>query len=158
MERSTLRMLIERLNWPVRAVRLMAAKELGLLLESPHHSRITVDVYLEWIATRNFESQVLSGLVVLLATSLGARPAAGLLVRHIRRPSILADLMLERLYGPGRGTGQWRGAHSGVAPSTFRSEQYFYGHLSSHVPPILSSRLEEPRAENGTSVYETVGI
>jgi hypothetical protein len=146
---TTLRMLIERLNWPIRKVRLLAAKEFGHLLESPDHSKAALDIFLGWLASCRFESQVVSGLVVLLATCEDVRPACSSLTRHIPRPSILAALLLERIYGAGQGRGNWRSAHSGVVPSTFEPERYFWDHLSTHVPPIMGNRLRELEERTG---------
>src|SRR6266446_6476031 len=127
---STMRMLIERVRWPVRMVRWRAAKEFGALLSSDAHSKNARDVYLDWISTREFESEVVSALAVLLCTKDDGLPSFGAVSGYLSRPSILADMMLQFIYGKGKTKGCWENAHSGPVPDSFRSEIYFENHKS----------------------------
>jgi hypothetical protein len=49
---STLRVLLERLNWPVRLVRLVAAREYAALLSSSTCGERAAAAYLRWLAAR----------------------------------------------------------------------------------------------------------
>jgi hypothetical protein len=149
VDASTIRMLLERLNWPIREARLLAARELGQLLECPDRAKTAKDALLSWLVACRFESQVVSGLVVLLAASEEARPSSSLVARYILRPSILSDFLMERIYGRGHGTRRWIHAHSGVVPPAFVPHQYFLEHSSAHVPPIFGNRLAELEEATG---------
>lgn len=148
-ETASLRFLIERLNWPLRMVRWRVAREFGALLASKDHSEAALDVYLEWLSTRLFESEVVSALAVLLCTDESSLPSFELVSDRISRPSILADILLQEVYGKGKVHGQWETAHSGESPSSFEAEKFFADHKSSHVPPILSHKLTDLEIETG---------
>jgi len=142
-------MLVERLNWPVRLVRWRAAREYAALLTSKEFYRPALDVYLEWLSTRTFESEVTSALAVLLCTPEDGLPAFNAVRGYISRPSLLADAMLQFVYGPGKVKGGWEKSHSGPAPPSFVAEEFFLNHKSAHVPPALGSRLEDLEKESG---------
>ncbi|WP_193369332.1 hypothetical protein [Pelagibius marinus] len=134
-------MLIERLNWPVRLVRWRAAREYGALLASNTHSKKARGIFLDWLSSRQLESQVTSALSVLLCTPERGLPTFREIGGHISRPSLLSELLLQFVYGWGNAMGGWERCHSGEAPPSFEATQYFHDHKSAHVPPILSNQL-----------------
>jgi hypothetical protein len=138
---STLRILLERLNWPVRMVRLVAAREYAALLSSPVHGRKSAAVYLHWLATRELESQVVTGLAVLLCTVGDDLPPFVHVCAAIRHPSIIADILLQHVYGFGNRKGGWRTTHSGVVPEDFIPEKYFEDHNTAHVPLMFTNQI-----------------
>lgn len=71
---ATLRVLLERLNWPVRMTRLVAAREYAKLLSSPAFGKKAAAAFLHWLSTRALESQVATGLAVLLCADAKALP------------------------------------------------------------------------------------
>jgi len=144
---STMRMLIERLRWPVRMVRWRVAKEFGALLSSDAHSKNARDVYLDWLSTCEFESEVVSALAVLLCTTDDGLPSFGAVSGYLSRPSILADMVLQFIYGKTKGG--WEDAHSGPVPDSFTPEIYFENHKSAHVPPILGDELHRLEKKTG---------
>jgi hypothetical protein len=146
---ATLRMLLERLNWPVRFTRWLAAREFGELLESKTHNKIATSAYLHWLRTRQFESQIASGLAVLYFTSEKGLPAFSEVCGHINRPSIIADVMLQHIYGYGRRRGGWESAHSGLAPASFKSDTFFDDHKGAHVPQIFGNYIERMERDTG---------
>jgi hypothetical protein len=139
---STLLVLLERLNWPVRMVRLVTAREYAALLSSPVHGKKAVTAYLRWLARRELESQVATGLAVLLCTANEHLPSFLDVCKAIRQPSIIADMLLQHIYGFGNRKGGWHTAHSGVAPKDFVPEKYFEDHKTAHVPVIFSNQIE----------------
>jgi hypothetical protein len=99
---TTIRMLLERLNWPVRLVKWRAAREYGALLASPIHAIKALEIFTRWLSSRQLESEVISGLTTLLSMRKAALPDFGKVVPAIQRPSLLADQMLELAYGTAR--------------------------------------------------------
>ncbi|MDP3408557.1 hypothetical protein [Bosea sp. (in: a-proteobacteria)] len=82
-------------------------------------------------------------LTLLLLTDSHARPARNDIVERIRRPSILADLLLQKIFGAGAELGGWETAHSGQVPDEFEPDDYFIKHKGSHVPPVLYNELRK---------------
>lgn len=146
---TTLRMLIERLNWPVRMVRWRVAREFGALLSSKDHSRQALNIYLDWLSSRQFESEIGSALAVLFCTAEDGLPSFRDVVGNISRPSILADMMLQSIFGGGKVKGQWETAHSGEVPPSFEPAKFFLDHKSAHVPPILGNELAKIEVKTG---------
>jgi hypothetical protein len=138
----TLLILLERLNWPVRMVRLVAAREYAGLLSSAVHGKTAAATYLRWLARRELESQVATGLAVLLCTAKDNLPPFSDVCKAIRQPSIITDLLLQHIYGLGNRRGGWHTAHSGVAPDDFVPEEYFENHKTLHVPVIFGNQIE----------------
>jgi hypothetical protein len=139
---STLRVLLERLNWPVRMVRLVTAREYAALLSSPVYEKKAVKAYLHWLSTRELESQVATGLAVLLCTADEDLPPFQDVCDAVRQPSIIADMLLQHIYGFGNRKGGWRTAHSGLAPEDFVPSKYFEDHKTAHVPVIFNDQID----------------
>jgi hypothetical protein len=137
----TLRMLLERLRWPVRLVRWRAAQEYGRVLSEADTSRRGRKLILEWLSSRTLETEVASGLAVLLCTRPEERPSLSEVRGNINAPSILADVMAQALYGIGSLCGGWSSRHSGSPPASYEPDIYFSTHLLSQVTPVLSNRL-----------------
>jgi hypothetical protein len=140
---STLRILLERLNWPVRLVRLVAAREYAVLLSSSAYGKRATIAYLRWLTARKMESEVATGLAVLLITSKSDLPAFSDVRTAIGQPSIIADMLLQHIYGLGNRRGGWLTAHSGMVPDDFVVEKYFEDHKTAHVPLFFSTQIRE---------------
>jgi hypothetical protein len=91
-----MRVLIDRLNWPIRLVRWQTAKEFAALLSSPKRALAT-GVFLDWLQSRQFETEVVAGMAVLMCTSPADLPAPDDVKRNVKNPSILADLLFQRI-------------------------------------------------------------
>lgn len=146
---STLRMILARLSWPLRMVRWNAAREYGALIGSPTYGKLALELYFEWLSSRRFETEVTSGLAILLCAHGRDIPDLLDVNRSIRKPSFLADMMLQYIYGYGWRKGGWHDAHSGLVPDDFKPRKYFHDYRRSHVPPILSTNLERLEKETG---------
>ncbi|WP_029585837.1 hypothetical protein [Bradyrhizobium sp. URHD0069] len=131
-----MRVLIDRLNWPIRLVRWQAAKEFAALLSSPKRALAT-RVFLDWLQSRQFETEVVAGMAVLMCTTPADLPAAEDVKRSVNNSSILADLLFQRIYG--EPLGGWLNRHSGPAPIGYQAEKYFENHKGQVVPLILSA-------------------
>jgi hypothetical protein len=133
--------LFQRLKWPVPMSRWRTAKEIRNLLNDSSTRSSTMDALLNYLDECKTESEVCEILTIVFLASPAARPTRTALASRIHCPSILADIILERIYGLGRGIGGWRWAHSGRAPADFEAGRYFEEHKTAHVPPIFLHNL-----------------
>jgi hypothetical protein len=141
--------LFHRLKWPVPMSRWRTAKEIRNLLNNPNTRSSTLDALLNYIDQCQTESEVCEILMIVFLTCPNARPARTTLASRIHCRSILADIILERIYGLGRGIGGWRWSHSGRAPADFKAGDYFEKHKTAHVPPIFEHNLEHLEKVSG---------
>lgn len=146
---DTLSFLTQRLNWPVPMVRWRAAREIRSLLECEDTRDEMSEKLLDFLEMCKTESEVCAVLNLFLLSDEKARPTRSSLISRLNHPSILADFLLERMYGWGKGAGGWLGAHSGPAPLNFVPSVYFEKHKSAHLPPIFFDRLKELESYSG---------
>lgn len=147
--RIALSFLFQRIKWPVPMVRWRTAKEIRDLLNDPVTRPSTTEVLLDYLDHRETESEVCEILTIVLLTLPIARPTHEALTSRIHHPSILTDIILQRIYGTGRGIGGWGQAHSGRAPADFEGGSYFEEHKTAHVPPVLTSNLAKLERVSG---------
>ena len=147
IDETFIKLLVERLGWPVKLVRWRTARAIRELLRSKECKDATTTIILDWIGNRQFESEVSTALSVLLATEPAHRPTFAVVAPRIQLPSLLSDILLERMYGAEaefiHGGWQWDVADP---PPSFSPDRYFESHKTQDVPVILSmnlSRLEE---------------
>ena len=129
--------------------RWRTAKEIRNLLNDPDTRASTTDALLDYLDQCKTESEVCEILTIVFLTSPVGRPARTALASCIHCPSILADIILERTYGLGRGIGGWDQAHSGHAPADFEGGSYFEEHKTADVPPIFVSNLRRLERVSG---------
>lgn len=141
--------LFQRLKWPVPMSRWRTAKEIRNLIHDPLTRSSTTDALLDYLGRCKTESEVCELLAIVFLTSSAARPSRMAVVSHIQCPSILADMILERTYGPGSGIGGWHLANSGRVPEDFIVDSYFETHKTSHVPPIFLNDLDRLERYSG---------
>jgi hypothetical protein len=141
--------LFQRLKWPVPMSRWRTAKEIRNLLNNPYTRSSTLEALLDYLDQCKTESEVCEILTIVFLTSPDARPSRTALASRIHCPSILADILLEQIYGLGHGVGGWRWAHSGRAPADFSGGRYFEAHKTAHVPPILLDNLKRLERASG---------
>ncbi|MGN7771766.1 hypothetical protein [Phyllobacterium sp. 22552] len=73
---------------------------------------------------------------------------------RIKQPSILCDIILERIYGPGKQLGGWDEAYSGSLPWDFEPDAYFEEVKTAHLPPIFTTKLQNLSRRTGLPFYE----
>jgi hypothetical protein len=139
---GTMRILMERLLWPVRMVRWQVAQQYGSLLANRKTRDLASAIYLDWMSKRTLESEVVSALSILKCVPDRELPSLTSIKRAINAPSILADAIIEQVYGYGHRCGGWSDAHSGEAPASFEPPKYFMTYKGAQVPPILWSTLK----------------
>lgn len=138
---NSARFLLDRLNWPVRLARLQAAREYGHLLADDAFGQTALQIYLDWLSQRQTENEVCSGLAVLLAANKSNLPSMDVISRNVPCPSILADYMLNEVYGLTPAGRSWTSRHSGKAPHSFEADEYFRRHQGDQIPPSLAAEL-----------------
>jgi hypothetical protein len=145
---TIIELLVQRLGWPVKLVRWRTARSVRTLLESDRWSGSATSVLLNWLETRQYESEVATVLSVLLVTAPSGRTSFHEVVSRIQHPSLLSDLLLEQIYGPGQVQGSWD-ANRTEAPAGFVPAKYFESHKTQDVPLILRDNLLQLERESG---------
>ena len=69
-----MRVLLDRLNWPIRFVRWQSSKEFAALFSSSKRLLAT-RVFLDWLESRQFETEILAGMAVLMCTAPADLPS-----------------------------------------------------------------------------------
>lgn len=147
-DETFIKLLVERLGWPVKLVRWRTARSIRELLHSEQWKEFTTDTLLAWIESRQFESEVATALSVFLVTEPTKRPAFDAVVDRMQLPSLLSDLLLERMYGVGfiHGGWQWDIADP---PAAFSPDRFFESHKTQDVPVILSMNFRSLEKKHG---------
>ena len=146
-------MLLARLDWPLLPVRLMATRRMAELLSEDHdgHRR---EQFLNWIAERQTETEVVKGLVVLGLLNDDSAIEASEVVRNINYPSILADNYLEEIYGTRPQVFSWGEATSGPAISGYQKDDRFNDGIGFLAAPICRSIFNKLEKDYGFSFME----
>lgn len=139
--------LFRRLKWPVPMVRWRAAKEIRNLLNAAATRQATTEQLLDSLNCCSCESEACALLSIIFMTAVEARPPQVAVTSSIRHPSLLGDMLLERIYG--NGMGGWIHPHAGEAPYDFDAGSYFEKYCTAHVPPILRSNLRRLERTSG---------
>ncbi|NII11289.1 ATP-binding protein [Oleiagrimonas sp. C23AA] len=142
-------MLLKRLKWPVPMARFRVAREIRGLLENETTRPTATAALLDHLENSRYESETCEILNVLMLTSDEARPPHSVVTSRIKHPSILADCLLERMYGPGEAKGGWARTYSNQAPVDFEPSDYFEEHKTAHVPPVYRNHLEKLQSQSG---------
>lgn len=144
-----LSMLLHRLKWPVPMARWRAAREICALLESASTRESATTALLNHLEGCKYESEVCEVLNILFLTPPSARPPHSVVAPRIRRPSILADALLERTFGAGSAIGGWPMTYSSLAPPGFEAGTYFQEYKTAHVPPVYLNHLTRLEGSSG---------
>ena len=148
MTDPTIRILLERLLWPVPRVRWEAARALARLIrqnnvEAPR-------ALLDWISTRELESEAVLGLDIIEAFDLGSHFDYVQLSQAIQAPSHLSYLILRQNFSEAINPSLFRFAVSPAEPAALSLEiaSWFERYRKWAVPLIFSDHIE--RLENAT--------
>ena len=104
---------------------------------------------LDHLENSRYESETCEILNVMMLTSDEALPPHSVVTCRIKHPSILADCLLERTYGPEKAIGGWTQTYSDQAPDDFEPSAYFEEHKTAHVPPVYRNHLAELERQSG---------
>jgi hypothetical protein len=139
--------LFERLKWPVPMVRWRAAREVRNLLNTAATRTTATEQLLDILRDCACESEVCALLSIILLTKTEARPTRSAVISRVKYPSLLSNMLLERIYGKGQG-GQPH-LHAVAAPSGFEAGSYFDEHSTAHAPPVLGNNLRRLERVSG---------
>lgn len=133
--------LLSRLDWPLRMVRLEAARQVAALLAADQDGSRRA-AFLNWLYARETETEAAAGLLVVGLT--GTPPVVSLdeVTNALRRPSLLSDLYLTILYGGPRAPRTWADATAGPFPPVFEPHTSFERRVREKAAPIFFSRFE----------------
>ena len=148
--------LFRRLKWPVPMVRWRAAKEVRNLLNAEATRPAATEQLLGGLEECACESEVCALLSIIFLTAAEARPTRVAVISRIKYPSLLGDMLLERIYG--RGMGGWLHTHAEAAPSDFEVGGYFEKYSTVHVPPILGDHLRRLQRVSGFPFLQQWGF
>ena len=146
MTNPILQMLLERLLWPIPRVRWEVARSLARLIREG--DREATSGLLNWISTRQLESEVILGLGIIDAFDLGAYFEFADVHKAIQAPSHLSDYLLKKNFANASGLSPFRYAVSPAESVTLPQHKkvWFDRYRKSAVPPIFSimlTRLQE---------------
>lgn len=148
MTDPTIRILLERLLWPVPRVRGEAARALARLIrqnivEAPR-------ALLDWISSRELESEAVLGLDIIEAFDLGPHFDFVQLSQAIQAPSHLSNLILKQNFSKANNLPLFRLPVSPEEPASLSLEidSWFERYRKWAVPLIFSDHIE--RLEEAT--------
>lgn len=146
-----LSLLLSRLRWPLPLVRWRAAQGLCELLNAPATRSPCQEAILAALASAD-EAHSGALLTIVAFAHPAARPARDEVVSAVARPSLLAEVLIERAYG--KGGLAWHDAHSGAPPPGFAPGHFFESNRRVSVPGIFSSDLEKIERRHGLPIMK----
>ena len=148
MTDPTIRILLERLLWPVPRVRWEAARALASLIRQANVE--APGALLDWISSRQLESEAVLGLDIIEAFDLSSYFDFAQLSKAIQVPSHLTNLILRQNFPQATNLPLFRLAVSPEEPATLSLEidSWFERYRKWAVPLIFSDHIE--RLEEAT--------
>lgn len=139
--------LLARLDYPDRVVRLISAQQIGkLLCRGDQHQFL--ELFLDWLNSRELETDVVTGLSAL-SLSVGSLDIDRLrILQNIKRPSILADILMEKMFHHPTRINTWANCHSGFAPAAFKPPDEFFSSVR-QAGQILLSLFQDVETKRG---------
>ena len=149
MTELPIRMLLERLLFPVPRVRWEAARSLANLIRNS--DREAARLLLDWIGARQLESEVVLGLGIVDAFDLGACFEFSDVKGSVRAPSHLSDWILKRNFTEARSlsVANYRFSPDDTAPLPNDEEAWFHCFRKSVAHPVISRRLKTLQESTG---------
>ena len=142
MTEPALSMLLERLLWPVPRIRWEVSRSLARLIREGNNN--AAKSLLDWISTRQLESEAVLGICIIEAFDLGAFFDFSEVSNAVRAPSHLSDWLLKSNFNNTHGLSPLRYAISPSEPASLKREMesWFDQYCNWAVPRIFSTALE----------------
>jgi hypothetical protein len=142
---------VARLALPVPMAKLVTIQAIASALSDEATSEIYAEALIEWISTRELESQCLEALCPLLITE--SRPALFERVRTaIPHPSPASELLISIAANGPAEVSAWAGSHSGPVPKHLNlAKEEKALHAGSFIPLIFREKLAELQEQSGYS-------
>lgn len=140
---------VARLGLPIPMAKLVTIQAIAAALDEEETAGIYADALVEWISTRELESQCLEALCPLLI----ANPRPSLVERMrqaITHPSLASDLLVSIVTNTPVMPSSWVGCHSGPAPRHLDlAKEEHELRASSFIPPLFTHQFEDLQAASG---------
>ena len=142
MTEPALSMLLERLLWPVPRIRWEVSRSLAHLIREGNDN--AARSLLDWISTRQLESEAVLGICIIEAFDLGVFFDFAEVSNAVRAPSHLSDWLLKSNFKDSHGLSPLRYAISPSEPAPLEREMesWFDQYRNWAVPRIFSITLE----------------
>ncbi len=143
-------LLFSRLKWPPPYVRLRAAQEIAKLIAGSKTSREAKEAFLLSLSKLELESEAASYLDIIRAFDLKAHFCEQDIRGALPKPSVLSEILIQRLFPTGSASTHWKKIHSGRAPDRFVEPDYFNRSVDGYVVPLVfKSNFERLQKEFG---------
>lgn len=129
---------MSRLGLPVPMAKLTAIHAIARALDDDATAAPFVDALVEWVSSRDLESECLEAICPLVVATRG-RDIADRVRHSIARPSVASDLLLSVSTGNPILVSAWSGCHSHP------------------VPKLLAVHEEERELRSGTFIRKRLG-
>jgi hypothetical protein len=140
---------VARLGLPVPTGKLVTIQALAAALADARTAGAFEAALLDWVSTRELESECLEGLCALVL----AQGRAGLIPRirsAIRHPSLASDHLLWLATGHPAVWPSWTGCHSGTVPKLLDLESELKAlRAGNFIPLVFTHKLEKLEADSG---------
>ncbi len=146
-------MLLARLDWPLRPIRLMATRRVAELLNGDQNG-LYKKRFFDWFSERQTETEIVNGLVVLGLLDNKLIGEISDITQLIRFPSILADNYLESIYGTRPQIISWSKATCGPTPTWSVSEGRFKDGIGVFAAPIFKTVFIDLEKKHGLPFME----
>ena len=149
MTDPAIRMLFERLLWPVPRVRWEVGRTLACLIREGEQE--VASGLLNWIGARRLESEVILGIGIVDAFDLGEHFRFGDVSEAVQAPSLVSDCLLKKNFRHATHLSPFRYAISPSEPADLsqHEEAWFDRYRKWAVPPIFSSVLARLQRSTG---------
>lgn len=149
-----LKMLVERLLWPIPRVRFEAARGLAALIRNRNEGARYI--LLDWMSKRNLESEVILALGLIDGFDLGAHFKFSDIVASIKAPSYLSDYLLKKNFSGVHNLFPFRFEISPAGPAALSGDQkaWFGRYKHAAVPPIFENTLVKLQQMSGWPFLE----
>ncbi|WBY03601.1 hypothetical protein PE066_08740 [Ramlibacter tataouinensis] len=140
---------VARLGLPVPTGKLVTIQALAQALANPQTAYVFEEAVLEWIGTRELESECLEALCALALAQV--RPEMISRVRRvIPQPSLASDVLVSLASGNPTVLPSWSGCHAGPAPQLLdlRGEEKAL-RAGTFIPPAFAHALERLEESSG---------
>lgn len=133
---------VARLGLPIPTGKLVTIQAIAQALKDPQTAQVFEDAVINWIDTRELESECLEALSALVLTQ--PRPEFTARIRRaIDQPSLASDALLSLATGNPTVLPSWSGCHSGPVPQLLdvRNEEQTL-RAGTFIPPIFVHTIE----------------
>lgn len=134
--------LLARLDWPLRPVKIMACRAIAKLMQTDDQDQFRPQFF-EWMASRETETESVKALLIL--SLLDKPPFADIkhIQRHLSKPSLLSDIYLRLLFPEDDFFSEWSQSNNKADFKPDISMEEFKKVIRMHAAPIFEDRFSK---------------